>query len=123
MASNEASQAHTHDSTRPAKAAAEGGTACKKLRQSHRIQTMGSQTSTPTPKLILPVATRAGKKEKLCLRKKNELRAYSFVMLLMGVQFSLHAINKILFQTHFLPCKCHPGKFSVINNPSLIELA
>ena len=89
----------------------------------HRIQTMGSQTSTPTPKLILPVATRAGKKEKLFWRKKNELRAYSFVMLLMGVQFSLHAINKILFQTHFLPCKCHPGKFSVINNPSLIELA
>ena len=30
---------------------------------------------------------------------------------------------KILFQTHFLPCKCHPGRFSNINNPSSIELA
>ena len=61
MASNEASQAHTHDSTRPAKAAAEGGTVCKKSRQSHRIQPMGSQTSTPTPKLILRVALGKGK--------------------------------------------------------------
>ena len=34
---------------------------CKKLRQSHRIQTVGSQTSTRTPKLILRVTTRAGK--------------------------------------------------------------
>ena len=69
--SNEASQAHTHDSTRPAKAATEGGTVCKKLRQPHRIQTLGPQTSTPTPKLILRVATQAWKMEKLCWRKKK----------------------------------------------------
>ena len=32
----------------------------------------------------------------------------------MGVQFSLHTINKILFQTHLLTCTCHPVRFSVI---------
>ena len=32
MASNEASQAHTHDSTRPAKAAAEGGTSMQEIK-------------------------------------------------------------------------------------------
>ena len=32
----------------------------------------------------------------------------------MNVQFSLHAINRILFQTHLLTCKCHPVSFSVI---------
>ena len=35
------------------------------------ITIIGSCTSTPTPKLILHVATRAGKKEKLCWRKKK----------------------------------------------------
>ena len=71
MASNKASQAHTHDLTRPAKAAAEGGTVCKKSRQSHRIQTMGSQTSTPTPKLILRVAL--GKRKSFVGAKRNRL--------------------------------------------------
>ena len=65
------------------KAAAEGGTGCKKLRQSHQIQTVGSQTSTPTPKLVLRVATRAGKKEKLCWRKKKRI-ACLFVMFFNG---------------------------------------
>jgi len=88
MASNEASQAHTHDSTRPAKTEAGGGTACKKLRQSHRIQTMGPQTSTHTHthKLILRVAMRAGKKEKQHFvgAKGNRLGVYLFVMLFNG---------------------------------------
>ena len=51
----------------------------KPIRMSHRIQTIGPQTSTPTPKLIVRVATRAGKKEKLCWRKKNRLGVYLFV--------------------------------------------
>ena len=74
MASNEASQAHTHDSTRPAKTEAEGGTACKKLRQSHRIQTMGPQTSTHThPQINLTRGHASWKKGKtaLCWRKKK----------------------------------------------------
>ena len=35
------------------------------------IAIIGSCTSTPTPKLILRVATRAGKTEQLCWRKKK----------------------------------------------------
>jgi hypothetical protein len=40
-------------------------------RQPHRIQTIGSQTNTPTLKLILRAATRARKKEKLCWHKRK----------------------------------------------------
>ena len=119
MASNEASQAHTHDSTRPAKAAAEGGTVCEKLRHSHRIQTMGSQTTTRTPKLILRVDTRAGKKEKLCWRKKKWIACFFIRDVFKRVfNFSLHTIDKILFQTHLLTCKRHPAGFSVITSTS-----
>ena len=115
MASNKASQAHTHDLTRPAKAAAEGGTVCKKSRQSHRIQPMGSQTSTPTPKLILRVAL--GKRESFVGAKRNRLAVYLFVSFFkLGFQFSLRAIEKILFQTHLLTCKCHPVRFRVITS-------
>ena len=38
----------------------------------------------------------------------------SWSFFLLGFQFSLHAIKKILFQTHLLTCKCHPVRSSVI---------
>ena len=48
------------------------------------ITIIGSCTSTPNPKLILRVTTRAGKKEKLCWRKRNRLGVYWFVMFSNG---------------------------------------
>ena len=54
-------------------------------------------------------------KGKTLLAQKNMdcVLIYSWLFL-MNVQFSLHAINRILFQTHLLTCKCHPVSFSVI---------
>jgi len=95
MASNKASQAHTHDLTRPAKAAAEGGTVCKKSRQSHRIQPMGSQTSTPTPKLILRVAL--GKRESFVGAKRNRLAVYLFVSFFSNWVFNSHCVQSRRF--------------------------
>ena len=46
-------------------------------------------------------------------KKNNCVCIYSWG-LLMGVQFSLRTINKILFRTHRLTCKCHPIRLSVI---------
>ena len=59
----------------------------KPIRMSHRIQTMGSQASAPTPKLILRVATRAGKN--FVDAKRNRLGVYLFVRFL-GLVFNSH---------------------------------
>jgi hypothetical protein len=56
------------------------------------------------------------------MRNKLHVSLFAMVLKSFSKSFAKHCktINKILFQTHFLPCKCNPGKFSVINNPSLI---
>ena len=83
------------------------------------VSSIGSCTSTSTPKLILRVATRAGKKEKNFVgTKRNRLGDWVCICscgcFQRGFQFSLRTINKILLQMHLLDCKCHPVRFSVI---------
>ena len=96
------------------------------------ITIIGSCTSTPNPKLILRVATRAGKKEKLCWRKRNRLGVYWFVMFSNGCSILIahnHQDSVPCSKRIFLLGKCHPVRFSVITiigscastpNPKLI---
>ena len=87
------------------------------------ITITGSCTSTPTPKINFTRGHASWEKGKTLLAQKEIdwvcICSWGFFLFF---QFSLRTINKILFQTHLLTCKCHPVRFSVINNPSLVEL-
>ena len=88
---------------------------CHPVRFSVITTIIGSCTSTPTPKWILHVATRAGKKEKTLLAQKEiDWVCICSWLFSLGFQFTLHTMKMILLQTHLLTCKCHPDRFSVI---------
>ena len=91
------------------------------------ITIIESCTSTPTPKLIFTRPRKLGGRKAMVSDMGNKLHVSLFAMVLkcfkkLFKSFAKQSV-KILFQTHFLPCKYHPGRFSVINNPSLVELA
>ena len=58
---------------------------------------------------------------------RNQLHVSLFAMVLKNFSnsFAKQSIKFFSKRIFFLdlPCKCHPGRLSVINNPSLIELA
>jgi hypothetical protein len=56
------------------------------------------------------------------MRNRLHVSLLAMVLKNFSKSFAKQSV-KILFQTHFLPGKCHPGRFSIIDNPSLIELA
>ena len=80
------------------------------------ITIIGSCTSTPTPKLILRVATRAGKRKNFVGAKRNRLGVYLFVRFYWV--FNSHCAQAIRFCSKriflLVNCKCHPVGFNVI---------
>ena len=77
------------------------------------LQSLGPVLVHPPTNQLYAWPREPGKKNFVAQKEIDWVCICSWGFFYTGFQLSSRTINKILFQTHLLTCKCHPVRFSV----------